>query len=133
MIRVLCGLRIWGVEFWVGLTGVGYNMPLLDADISEAKRVFETNVIGIIIAVQAFAPLLIAAKGSGTIINIGSIAGVAPVPWQSVYNASKAAVTLLTDTMRLEMEPLGVKVILVSASSLLTPPTHLHSLSFPFY
>jgi 1-acylglycerone phosphate reductase len=108
-------------------------MPLLDADISEVKRVFETNVVGIIIALQAFAPLLVAAKGGGTIINIGSIAGVAPVPWQSVYNSSKAAANLLTDTMRLEMEPLGVKVILVSASSLLTPPIYLHSLSFPFH
>jgi NADP-dependent 3-hydroxy acid dehydrogenase YdfG len=88
-------------------------MPLLDSNIADVKRVYDTNVIGTILAIQAFAPLLIAAKG--TIINIGSIAGVAPLPWQSVYNSSKAAVNQLTDTLRLEMEPLGVKVILVSS------------------
>jgi 1-acylglycerone phosphate reductase len=94
-------------------------MPLLDSDVKEVRRVYETNVIGIILTVQAFAPLLIAAasklqsEGGGMIINIGSIAGICPVPWGSVYNASKAAVNNLTDTLRIEMEPLGVKVILV--------------------
>jgi 1-acylglycerone phosphate reductase len=94
-------------------------MPLLDSDAKEVKRVYETNVIGIILTVQAFAPLLIDAaskprsEGGGMIINIGSIAGICPVPWGSVYNASKAAVNNLTDTLRIEMEPLGVKVILV--------------------
>jgi NAD(P)-dependent dehydrogenase (short-subunit alcohol dehydrogenase family) len=102
-------------------------MPLLDAHIGEVKRVYETNVVGIILAVQAFAPLLIAA--GGTIINIGSIAGVAPVPWQSVYNSSKAAVNHLTDTLRLEMEPLGVKVILVSA--LFPPVSNPYLPTFP--
>jgi NAD(P)-dependent dehydrogenase (short-subunit alcohol dehydrogenase family) len=86
-------------------------MPLLDVDITEARKVFDTNVMGIILSVQAFAPLLIAAKG--TIVNIGSITGVCPLPWSSVYNASKAAVNHLTDTLRLEMAPLGVNVILV--------------------
>jgi len=100
------------LDFLVNNSGIGYNMPFLDADIGEVKRVYETNVVGIVIAVQAFAPLLMVAKGGGTIINIGSIAGIAPVPWQSVYNSSKAAVNHLTDTLRLEMEPLGVKVIL---------------------
>jgi NAD(P)-dependent dehydrogenase (short-subunit alcohol dehydrogenase family) len=97
----------------------GYVMPLPDSDIAEVRRVYETNVLGIILAVQAFAPLLIAAasrnrsKGGGMIINIGSIAGMCPVPWAFAYNASKATVNSLTDTLRIEMEPLGVKVILV--------------------
>jgi 1-acylglycerone phosphate reductase len=86
-------------------------MPLLDVDITEARNVFDTNVMGIILSVQAFAPLLIAVKG--TIVNVGSITGVCPLPWSWVYNASKAAVNHLTDTLRLEMAPLGVKVILV--------------------
>jgi 1-acylglycerone phosphate reductase len=107
-------------------------MPLLDSDIAEVRRVYETNVVGIILTVQAFAPLLIAASSTagrknengGMIINIGSIAGVCPVPWGSVYNASKAAVNNLTDTLRIEMEPLGVKVIIVSASLLFLPHSY---------
>ena len=94
-------------------------MPFLDSDVAEVMRMFETNVVGIIHTVQTFAPLLITAasqsptNGGGMIINIGSIAGICPVPWASGYNASKAAVNSLTDTLRVEMEPLGVKVILV--------------------
>ncbi|KAE9374132.1 NAD(P)-binding protein [Stipitochalara longipes BDJ] len=102
----------------VNNSGVGYIMPLLDSNVAEVKRVYETNVLGIILTVQAFAPLLIAAaskppsEGGGMIINIGSIAGVCPVPWASIYNSSKAAVNCLTDTLRVEMEPLRVKIIL---------------------
>src|SRR4051794_27765077 len=86
-------------------------MPLVDADVNEVRKMFEVNVYSLVSVTQAFAPLLIASKG--TIVNIGSVAGVAPFPFQSLYNASKAAVNHLTASLRLEMEPLGVKVILV--------------------
>lgn len=72
---------------------------------------FDVNIWGLLAVTQAFAPLLIASKG--TIINIGSIAGFVPSPWQGLYNASKAAVNLLTDNLRLELSPLGVKAIVV--------------------
>jgi short-subunit dehydrogenase len=89
----------------------GYNAPLLDTDVSVAKNVFDVNVFGLVAVTQAFAPLLIASKG--TIINIGSIVGVCPLPWQGYYNATKAAVRSLTDQMRLEFSPWDVKAILV--------------------
>jgi 1-acylglycerone phosphate reductase len=89
----------------------GYSRPLLDVDIDEARKVFDTNVMGIIITVQAFASLIIPVHG--TIINIGSVTGIVPLPWSSIYNSSKAAVNHLTDTLRIEMEPLGVNVVLV--------------------
>jgi 1-acylglycerone phosphate reductase len=70
---------------------------------------YDVNVFGIISVTQGFAPLLIASKG--TIINIGSVAGFSPVPWQGYYNASKASVHLLSHQLRLELSPWGVKVI----------------------
>jgi 1-acylglycerone phosphate reductase len=72
---------------------------------------FDTNVFALVAVTQAFAPLLIASKG--TIINIGSIVGHFPAPWQGLYNSSKAAANLLTDQMRIEFSPWGVKAILV--------------------
>lgn len=72
---------------------------------------FDTNLFALIAVTQAFAPLLIAAKG--TVVNIGSIVGEFPAPWQGLYNASKAAVNHLTDQMRIEFSPWGVKAILV--------------------
>ena len=96
----------------------GYSAPLLDADIEQVKKMFDVNVFGIVATIQAFAPLLIAAKG--TILNIGSIAGYGPFPWQSLYNASKGAVHQLTDTLRLELDPFDVKVILVVSGGVKT-------------
>lgn len=84
-------------------------MPLLDTEVSVAKKMFDVNVFAVIAVTQAFSPLLIASKG--TIINIGSIAGKFPIPWQAYYNASKAAVNLLSDNLRIELKPFGVKVI----------------------
>jgi 1-acylglycerone phosphate reductase len=50
----------------------GYVMPLLDADISKSKKMFDVNVWGLLAVTQQFAPLLIAAKG--TLLNVASIA-----------------------------------------------------------
>ena len=89
----------------------GLHMPLIDADLNAVRNVYEVNVIGVLATVQAFAPLLISAKG--TIVNIGSTAGLVPLPFRGVYTSSKAATNLLSDNLRLEMAPLGVKVICV--------------------
>ncbi|RAL63921.1 hypothetical protein DID88_003109 [Monilinia fructigena] len=99
------------LDFLVNNSGTGYSMPLLDTEVSVARKMFDVNVFALIAITQAFAPLLINSKG--TIINIGSIAGLSPSYWQGYYNASKAAVNLITDQLRVELEPFGVKVILV--------------------
>lgn len=67
---------------------------------------------------QAFAPLLIASKG--TVINIGSIAGISPVPWQGWYNATKASVAILSDNLRMELSPFKVKVVNVITGGIKT-------------
>lgn len=93
-------------------------MPLLDSDMSVAKKMFDVNVFAIVAVVQAFAPLLIASKG--TIINIGSVLGKMPLPWQGFYNASKAAVAMITDQMRIELSPWGIRAILVNTGAIKT-------------
>ncbi|KAH2980234.1 hypothetical protein KXW58_002914 [Aspergillus fumigatus] len=106
------------LDFLVNNSGLGYSIPLLDSDVSVAKKMFDVNVFGVITVTQAFAPLLIASKG--TIINIGSVLGKMPLPWQAYYNASKAAVALLTDQMRIELSPWGVRAILVNTGAVRT-------------
>lgn len=59
--------------------GGGYVAPVLDVDIEEAKKLYDTNVWGCIRAIQAFADLLIASRGR--IINLCSIGGVLNMPW----------------------------------------------------
>ena len=64
-----------------------------------------TNVVGAMRLVYFLHPQIVAAKG--TIALMGSVCAVAPNPWLSVYNASKAALHQYGNTLRIEMEPLG--------------------------
>lgn len=69
------------LDYLVNNAGRNYFMPTLDVDIEDAKRMFDTNFWGALAVTQAFAPLLIAAKG--TIVNICSISSHINVPWMS--------------------------------------------------
>ncbi|KAK9482080.1 hypothetical protein V1527DRAFT_477521 [Lipomyces starkeyi] len=99
------------LDYLVNNSGVGYVTPTLDIDIDVAKGLFDVNVWGVLAVTQAFASLVIAANGS--IVNISSAGGCLYPPWLSVYTASKAALTTLSETLRLEMAPFGVKVLTV--------------------
>jgi 1-acylglycerone phosphate reductase len=86
-------------------------MPALDIDMEETKQTFQTNLFAVIEITQQFIPLLIASKG--LIINIGSLAGIMPYVFGSVYNASKAALHSYSATLRLELEAYDVKVMVI--------------------
>lgn len=79
---------------------------------------FDVNLFAVVAVTQTFAPLLIASKG--TIINIGSVLGKMPLPWQGYYNASKAAVAIMTDQMRIEFSPWEVRAIPVTTGAIRT-------------
>lgn len=91
--------------------GRNCTVPALDVELDDARGCFETNFFAIISITQSFIPLLIASKG--LIINIGSLAGVVPYVFGSVYNASKAALHAYSRTLRLELEPFDVRVMVV--------------------
>ncbi len=71
-----------GLDVLVNNAGVGLTAPLLDTSIDEARHLFEVNVWGMLAVTQAFAPLLIEAKGS--ILNISSLAGAVSMAWQGM-------------------------------------------------
>lgn len=96
-------------------------MPLADARLDDARQVFETNVFGVLAVTQAFLPLLTKAEGTGLVANVGSISAELCPPWQGVYSASKAALTALGHTMRLEFSPLGVRVTTIVSGGVDTP------------
>jgi 1-acylglycerone phosphate reductase len=100
-----------GLDFLVNNAGRSYTMPALDVDMDQVRATFETNLFSVVRLVQVFSPLLIDAQG--TIVMIGSVAAVIPYVFGSVYNASKAALHAYSNTLRVEMEPLGVKVITI--------------------
>jgi len=86
-------------------------MPAIDVDLDDAHSCFDANFFGIIAITKAFIRMLIAAKG--LILNIGSLAAVVPYVFGSVYNASKAALHAYSQTLRLELEPFDVRVLVV--------------------
>ena len=99
------------LDYLVNNAGRNYTVPALDVDLSEVQTTFDTNVFAVIRMCQAFAPLLIQTKG--TIVNIGSVAAEIPYVFGSVYNASKAALHAYSDTLRVELSPFNVKVMVV--------------------
>jgi len=100
-----------------------------DLDMDRVEAVYNANLFGPMRMVKAFIPLLIA-SGDARILQIGSIAGIAPIPFGSAYNASKAALQAYGNTIRIELAPFGIKVINVCtggvASNIVgTPATSL--------
>ena len=67
------------LDILVNCAGVGATGPLIEADLATAKRLFDVNVLGLLTVTQAFAPMLIAAKGK--VVNISSVGGILAMPW----------------------------------------------------
>ncbi|KAK4189460.1 hypothetical protein QBC35DRAFT_530850 [Podospora australis] len=105
-----------GLDILINNAGIGYTTPLLDASLPRAQALFDVNLFARVI--QAFSPLLI--KSKGKVVNISSEGAVVYTPWIGVYSSSKAALNTLTDTLRLELQPLGVKVMGVMVGTVAT-------------
>lgn len=108
------------LDFLVNNSGVSYYTPILDANIDQARKVFETNVLSWITLVQAFFPLLRDAKG--TIVNNASSGGcdASYLPFGGIYNSSKSAAAKFSQTLRLELAPFGVQVVTLYPGGLQT-------------
>lgn len=100
-----------GLAGLVNNAGIGVGGPLEILALADLRTQFEVNVIGQVAVTQAFLPLL--RKSRGRIVNMGSIAGRAAMPFMGPYSASKFALEALTDAMRLELQPWGIRVSIV--------------------
>ena len=99
------------LDVLVNNAGVTYMTPALDSEMQASMQMMDANFWGMVRVTQAFGPLVVAAKGA--IVNVGSINSKLYPPYQSVYNATKAANELWSETLRIEMDPLGVRVLTV--------------------
>jgi NAD(P)-dependent dehydrogenase (short-subunit alcohol dehydrogenase family) len=96
------------------INNAGYALAgtVEDCPLEEVKNQIETNLIGTWRVCQAVLPHM-RNQGSGTIINISSLAGLIALPFQAAYCASKFAVEALTESLRMEVKPFGIKVCLI--------------------
>lgn len=92
-----------------------YEVPAIEADAARTRGMFDTNVFGLFDMVSAFTPLLLSSTSPrdtpAMIVNTSSVLARLPFVFSAAYNASKAAVASYSDTLRIELEPLGIKVV----------------------
>jgi NAD(P)-dependent dehydrogenase (short-subunit alcohol dehydrogenase family) len=109
----------------VNNAGIAVAGPVLELPADDFRRQLEVNVIGPIIATQAFAPLLgvdRSLKGpKGRIVMISSVAGRNGNPMSSAYAASKHAIEGLSESLRRELMLFGIDVIIVAPGPVKTP------------
>lgn len=99
--------------------GVGITGPLEEIPIQEIKNNFETNFFGPIEVMKAVLPQM-RSQESGLIINITSIAGYMGLPYRSVYSASKGALGLITEALRMEVKSFGIHITNVAPGDFAT-------------
>lgn len=100
------------IDVLVNNAGIGVLYPLEAIPMATARQVFETNTLGTIAMTQAVLPAF-RARRAGVIVNVTSTVTLLPLPLLSVYTASKAAVNAFTESLALELEPLGIRTRLV--------------------
>jgi NAD(P)-dependent dehydrogenase (short-subunit alcohol dehydrogenase family) len=108
-----------GLAGLVNNAGINAGGLLEFLPIAEIRNLLEVNLIGHIAVTQAFLPLI--RKGHGRIVNMGSGAGIMPLPYLAPYSASKAALKAITDSLRLELKPWRIPVSIIEPGIVYTP------------
>ena len=103
----------------VNNAGIGVSGPLEYMPLDDLRRALEVNVVGQIAVTQAFLPLLRA--GHGRVINIGSVGDRIAIPFGGVLNGSKCAFAMMSDSLRMELRPWGIHVVLIEPATIATP------------
>ncbi|MFI5335522.1 MAG: SDR family NAD(P)-dependent oxidoreductase [Opitutales bacterium] len=111
--------RFGRIDALVNNAGYGTRGPVEMVPVDLIRRNFETNVFSLVALTQLVLPHL-RAQGGGTIVNIGSVAGRIARPLSSIYDSTKHALEALTDGLRGELKPFGVRVTLIRPGFILT-------------
>lgn len=101
------------IEVLVNNAGYGLEGAFEELSIEEIRKQFDTNFFGLVELTQKVLPLM-RQQNNGYIFNISSIAGKRGIAGMSIYNASKFAVTGLSEALANELEPFGIKVVAVA-------------------
>jgi len=108
-----------GIDVLVNNAGIGYFAAVEESEEKEVRRMFEINVFGLSRMIQAMLPGM-RWRRTGLIVNVSSVAGLRSFPALGFYNATKFAVEGLSEALWQEVEPLGIKVMLVEPSGFRT-------------
>ena len=101
--------RFGRIDILVNNAGMGISGAVEDTASADAHRIFEVNFFGALNMIKAVLPAMRRA-GGGAIINVSSVAAELPIPFQSFYSATKAALSSLSGALKNEVAPFGIKV-----------------------
>jgi NAD(P)-dependent dehydrogenase (short-subunit alcohol dehydrogenase family) len=107
------------IDVLVNNAGWELRSPVEEASDDEVRRQFDTNVFGTLRLIRAVLPAM-RERGSGTIVNLSSIAGIVAPPYGGFYAASKHAIEAISEALHYEVGPLGVRVIVIEPGGFAT-------------
>ena len=100
------------IDVWVNNAGHGLIDSVAEMDMSACREMFDTNLFGTIAAMQAVVPVM-KQQGSGTIINISSVAGHIPIAYSAGYSATKFAINAIGKASRVELRRRNINILTV--------------------
>jgi NAD(P)-dependent dehydrogenase (short-subunit alcohol dehydrogenase family) len=108
-----------GIDVLVNNAGYGLVGGVEEASLDEMRAQFEANVFGAVSVMQAVLPFMRSRK-AGRIVNVTSVSGLVGWPSLGIYSGSKFALEGISETLALEVEPFGIKVIMIEPGGLRT-------------
>lgn len=114
--RELDGTPLWGL---VNNAGIPAGGPVETMDLDRFRQLLDVNVLGAVRVTKAFLPDL--RISNGRIVMMSSISGRISIPYMSAYSASKHALEAVSDSLRRELRPHGVDVVVVEPGAVRTP------------
>lgn len=100
------------IDILINCAGIGIAAAIEEISLSDIQEAFDINLFGTIRLIQNAVPFM-RSEGQGLIINIGSIAGQVGLPFQGIYSSTKFALEAMTEALRIELKPFGIKVCIV--------------------
>src|SRR3974390_848786 len=102
--------RFGAVDILINNAGVGLYLPSWSAPLEEARWLMELNFFAVLALTQLVTPQM-RARRTGMIVNVSSLAGKVPLPWMTLYSASKYAVGALTEGLGMELRRDGIRTM----------------------
>jgi short-subunit dehydrogenase len=100
------------IDVWVNNAGHGLLDSIAHMRMTDCREMFETNFFGTVEAMQAVIPIM-KQQGSGAIVNVSSVAGHIPLPFNASYSATKFAMNAIGKAARIELAGTGIQVTTV--------------------